>query len=77
MLVDGIAIDHGAQAAVADGQGLFEVGGRAVVMECLFTLRTGRAGGYEQQEGKEAFHHSTGLFSIGQPVMVETTGMRE
>ena len=32
--------------------------------------------GAEEEEGKEAFHHSTVLFSIGQPVMVDTTGIR-
>ena len=77
MLVDGIAIHHGAQAPVADGKGLLEEGGRAVVMQDQVALRGACAGRREQQKRKETFHHSTGLLSIGQPVRVETTGMRE
>ncbi len=77
VLVDRIAIDHGAQAAVAEGQGLFEVVGRAVVMQRQAALRGGRAGRQEERKGEEAFSHSTGLFSMDQPVMVERTGMRE
>ena len=76
MFVDGIAIHHGAQASVADGKGFLEEGCRTVVMQRQITLRGARAGRQDQQEREESFHHSTGLFSIGQPVMVETTGMR-
>ena len=74
--MDGVTIHHGAQTSVADGQGLFKEGGRTVVVEGQFALRTRRTGGRQQQERKETFHHSTGLFSIGHPVMVDTTGMR-
>ncbi len=75
--MDRITIDHGAQAAVAEGQGLFEVVGRTVVMQRQAALRGGRAGRQEEHKGEEAFSHSTGLFSMDQPVMVEMTGMRE
>ena len=46
-------------------------------MQRQIALRGARAGGKHEQKRKDVFHHSTGLFSIGQPVMVETTGMRE
>ena len=77
MLVDGIAVHHGAQAAVAHGKGFLEEGCRTVVMQEQLALRGASAGHREQQKRQETFHHSTGLLSIGQPVMVETTGMRE
>ena len=77
VFVDRIAIDHGAQAAVAQRQRLFEVGRRPVVVQGQGTVRSGRAGRHEKHEGKDAFSHSTGLFSRDQPVMVERTGMRE
>ena len=47
MLVDRIAIDHGAQAAVAQRQRLFEVGRRPVVVQGQGTVGSGRAGRQE------------------------------
>ena len=73
--MDRVAIDHGAQPSVAHGQRLFKERSRTVIMQDEVAL-LGPAGRYKQQEGEESFHHSTGLFSIGQPVRVETTGMR-
>ena len=77
MLVDRITVYHRPQAAVAYGKSLLEERGGTVVMQGQFALWGTRAGRREQQKRQETFHHSTGLFSIGQPVMVETTGMRE
>ena len=78
VFMDGITVHHRAQAAVSHGQGFLKEGRRTVVMQGQFALRAGRTGGRQHQERKETFHHhSTGLFSIGQPVRVETTGMRE
>ena len=77
MLVDGIAVYHGAQPAVTHRESLFEEGGRPVIMQDHIPLRRTRAGRHKEQKRKDALHHSTGLFSIGQPVIVETTGMRE
>ena len=77
MLMDRIAVHHGAQAAVAHGQGFLEEGRRTVVMQAQSVLRDARTGGKHEQEGQDAFHHSTGLLSIGQPVRVDRTGMRE
>ena len=77
VLMDRVAVHHGAQAAIAHGKSLFEEGRGTVVMQGQFSLRDARTGRQEQQKRQEVFHHSTGLFSIGQPVRVEMTGRRE
>ena len=52
-----IPVDQGAQASVAQGQRLFEVGGGPVVMQGKGTFGSGRAGRCKQQDGKKDVFH--------------------